>query len=185
MVTSVPSALSYALWPLEAAPIGWQLFLLGSSQGDSTAFPLCFDTYATRLLAQALTNFRHSCALGCGDVGHQKPQAQGVLYERRVALDGCYRFRRRSYRGYRYQHGLSRQMDRICARRHRQRDASQRAEVRSSSTCLRLQFRLGTCLLFNLPLHEKDKGRVSRSAKQRCSGVAAIEGCKRPTGIVL
>src|SRR5215217_8887854 len=39
---------------LEAAPIGWQLFLLGSSQGDSTAFPLCFDTYATRLLAQAL-----------------------------------------------------------------------------------------------------------------------------------
>src|SRR5215217_2641066 len=40
---------------LEAAPIGWQLFLLGSSQGDSTAFPLCFDTYATRLLAQALS----------------------------------------------------------------------------------------------------------------------------------
>jgi len=26
---------------------------------------------------------------------------------------------------------------------------------------------------------------VSRSAKQRCSVVAAIEGCKRPTGIVL
>src|SRR5215217_9774714 len=50
---------------LEAAPIGWQLFLLGSSQGDSTAFPLCFDTYATRLLAQALTqNCRTNSTIG-------------------------------------------------------------------------------------------------------------------------
>jgi len=40
---------------LEAAPIGWQLFALGSSQGDCTAFTLFLDTYATRLLALALS----------------------------------------------------------------------------------------------------------------------------------
>ena len=40
---------------LEAAPIGWQLFILGSSQRDSTALPSFLDTYATRLLAQALS----------------------------------------------------------------------------------------------------------------------------------
>ncbi len=39
---------------LEAPPIGWQLFALGDSQSDSTAFPSFLDTYATRLLAEAL-----------------------------------------------------------------------------------------------------------------------------------
>jgi hypothetical protein len=39
---------------LELPPIGWQLFTLGSSQSDSTAFPLFLDTYATRLLAEPL-----------------------------------------------------------------------------------------------------------------------------------
>lgn len=33
-------------------PIGWQRFILDSSQGNSTAFPLSFDTSATRLLAE-------------------------------------------------------------------------------------------------------------------------------------
>ena len=40
---------------LELAPIGWQLFILGSYQSDSTAFPLFLDTYATRLLARPLS----------------------------------------------------------------------------------------------------------------------------------
>jgi hypothetical protein len=40
---------------LELPPIGWQLFILGSSQSDSTAFPSFLDTYATRLLAEALS----------------------------------------------------------------------------------------------------------------------------------
>jgi hypothetical protein len=43
---------------LEAAPIGWQLFILGSRQSDSTALLLFLDTYATRLLAQALSPYK-------------------------------------------------------------------------------------------------------------------------------
>jgi hypothetical protein len=39
---------------LELPSIGWQLFILDSSQSDSTAFPSCLDTYATRLLTEAL-----------------------------------------------------------------------------------------------------------------------------------
>ena len=42
------------VWALELPPIGWQLFILGSSQSDSTAFPSFLDTYATRLLAEPL-----------------------------------------------------------------------------------------------------------------------------------
>jgi hypothetical protein len=38
----------------EAAPLGWQYFILGSSESACTAFPLFLETYATRLLAQAL-----------------------------------------------------------------------------------------------------------------------------------
>src|SRR5215204_4147437 len=40
---------------LEAAPIGKQIFAHGISQRDPTAFWLVLDTYATRLLAQALS----------------------------------------------------------------------------------------------------------------------------------
>src|SRR5215217_411901 len=40
---------------LEAAPIGWQLFVLESGESDSIAFLLLLATYATRLLAQALS----------------------------------------------------------------------------------------------------------------------------------
>src|SRR5215217_5617413 len=39
---------------LEAAPIGWQLFVLESGKSASIAFLLLLATYATRLLAQAL-----------------------------------------------------------------------------------------------------------------------------------
>src|SRR5215210_5715116 len=39
---------------LELPPIGWQLFILGSSQSYSTAFPTFLDTCATRLLAEPL-----------------------------------------------------------------------------------------------------------------------------------
>src|SRR5215217_4763125 len=42
------------VWALELPPIGWQLFILGSSQSDSTAFPSFLDTYATCLLAEPL-----------------------------------------------------------------------------------------------------------------------------------
>ena len=40
---------------LELPPIGWQLFILGSSQSYSTAFPTFLDTCATRLLAEPLS----------------------------------------------------------------------------------------------------------------------------------
>src|SRR5215218_6860416 len=43
------------LWDLELPPIGWQLFILGSSQSYSTAFPTFLDTCATRLLAEPLS----------------------------------------------------------------------------------------------------------------------------------
>src|SRR5215208_2050978 len=45
---------------LEAAPIGWQLFVLESGKSDSIAFLLLLATYATRLLAQALSHYRHT-----------------------------------------------------------------------------------------------------------------------------
>jgi hypothetical protein len=45
---------------LELPPIGWQLFILGSSESDSTAFSSFLVTYATRLLAEALSlRFNH------------------------------------------------------------------------------------------------------------------------------
>jgi CSLREA domain-containing protein len=40
---------------LELPSIGWQLFVLGSSQGDSTASSSLLDTYATRLLTEPLS----------------------------------------------------------------------------------------------------------------------------------
>jgi hypothetical protein len=39
---------------LELPPIGWQYFVLDSSQGGSVAFPSFLDTYATQLLAHFL-----------------------------------------------------------------------------------------------------------------------------------
>ncbi len=41
-------------WDLELPSIGGQLFVLGSSQSDSTAFSSLLDTYATRLLTEPL-----------------------------------------------------------------------------------------------------------------------------------
>src|SRR5215216_4517973 len=62
--SSPPSALTVqatsfrATCFLELPPIGWQLFILGNSKSDSTAFPLFLDTYATRLLAEPLSQHR-------------------------------------------------------------------------------------------------------------------------------
>src|SRR5215211_2996097 len=44
---------------LELPSIGWQLFVLGSSQSDSTAFSSLLDTYATRLLTEPLSRQYH------------------------------------------------------------------------------------------------------------------------------
>jgi hypothetical protein len=53
--------------PIEAAPIGWQLFVLESGKSDSIAFLLLLATYATRLLAQALSlRFNPASGKGCG-----------------------------------------------------------------------------------------------------------------------
>jgi hypothetical protein len=43
---------------VRACAIGWQLFVLGSSQSDSVAFLLLLATYATRLLARLLSQRR-------------------------------------------------------------------------------------------------------------------------------
>jgi hypothetical protein len=42
------------LYDLELPSIGWQLFILGCSQGDSSAFPSRLATYTTRLLTEPL-----------------------------------------------------------------------------------------------------------------------------------
>jgi hypothetical protein len=52
--TKDPSRNLPARCNLELPPIGWQLFILGNSQSNSTAFPSFLDTYATRLLAEPL-----------------------------------------------------------------------------------------------------------------------------------
>src|SRR5215211_2334390 len=49
-------AASRAYGYLEVPSIGWQLFILESYQSDSTAFPSCLDTYATRLLTEPLSH---------------------------------------------------------------------------------------------------------------------------------
>jgi hypothetical protein len=49
---------------LEAAPIGGQLFIVGSFPSDCTAFPLFLDTYTTRQLAEALSRRPSSKAVG-------------------------------------------------------------------------------------------------------------------------
>src|SRR5215210_6113251 len=54
--------------------MGWQLFILESSQSDSTAFPSCLDTYATRLLTEPLR--RSSCILRARN---RPPTARGSL----------------------------------------------------------------------------------------------------------
>src|SRR3712207_734109 len=52
---------------LELPPIGWQLFILDSSQSDSIAFPSCLDTYATYLLTEPL-----SLDWFCGETSFQR-----------------------------------------------------------------------------------------------------------------
>jgi hypothetical protein len=45
---------SLCLTDLELPSIGWQLFILDSSQSDPIALPAFLDTYATRLLTEPL-----------------------------------------------------------------------------------------------------------------------------------
>ncbi len=49
-----PLACVFSNASLELPSIGWQLFILDSSQSDSTAFPSFLNTCATRLLAEPL-----------------------------------------------------------------------------------------------------------------------------------
>src|SRR5215204_5260307 len=51
----VPAHVLLLLSHLELAPIGWQLFGLGNFLNDQAAVSLAVDTFATRLLAQALS----------------------------------------------------------------------------------------------------------------------------------
>src|SRR5215204_1224838 len=63
---------------LELPSIGWQLFILGSSQSDSTAFPSSLDTYATRLLTEPLSSAAVS-ALERGQRKHPYPHTVRAL----------------------------------------------------------------------------------------------------------
>src|SRR5215217_8884284 len=49
---------------LELPSIGWQLFILDSSQSDPIALPAFLDTYATRLLTEPLIPQKESEAPG-------------------------------------------------------------------------------------------------------------------------
>jgi hypothetical protein len=59
-----PGPTLMSILDLEAAPIGWHLFIVGSFPSDCTAFPLFLDTYTTRQLAEALSHRPSSTALG-------------------------------------------------------------------------------------------------------------------------
>src|SRR5215208_8259180 len=59
--SSVKEARNLSGEKLEAAPIGWQLFVLESGKSDSIVFLLLLATYATRLLAQALSRWSPEC----------------------------------------------------------------------------------------------------------------------------
>src|SRR5215213_1249506 len=54
---------------LEAAPIGWQLFVLESGKSASIAFLPLLATDATRLLAQALSRLRQALSIGLSAYG--------------------------------------------------------------------------------------------------------------------
>ena len=54
-------ALALALVILELPSIGWQRFILDSSQSDPIAIPAFLDTYATRLLTEPLSRRRPRC----------------------------------------------------------------------------------------------------------------------------
>src|SRR5829696_7596341 len=56
-ILAVKDEYTFDFLDLEAAPIGKQIFAHGISERDPTAFWLVLDTYATRLLAQALKGF--------------------------------------------------------------------------------------------------------------------------------
>src|SRR5215213_9496578 len=49
------ASVSKGITNLELPSIGWQLFILDSSQSDPIALPAFLDTYATRLLTEPLT----------------------------------------------------------------------------------------------------------------------------------
>src|SRR5215204_6838401 len=55
------ASVSKGITNLELPSIGWQLFILDSSQSDPIALPAFLDTYATRLLTEPLRG-------GCGSV---------------------------------------------------------------------------------------------------------------------
>src|SRR5215204_6355876 len=66
----VPAHVLLLLSHLELAPIGWQLFGLGNFLNDQAAVSLAVDTFATRLLAQALsTNVKTKADRGRGRTG--------------------------------------------------------------------------------------------------------------------
>src|SRR5215216_1507169 len=67
---------------LEVPSIGWQLFILESYQSDSTAFPSCLDTYATRLLTEPL---RHSLSTSGGLHDPHRSECRGEVLRRQ----GC------------------------------------------------------------------------------------------------
>src|SRR5215212_7012167 len=49
------ASVSKGITNLELPSIGWQLFILDSSQSDPIALPAFLDTYATRLLTEPLS----------------------------------------------------------------------------------------------------------------------------------
>src|SRR5215218_6657292 len=62
---------------LELPSIGWQLFILDSSQSDPIALPAFLDTYATRLLTEPLNRILRSSEV--------RPAFVGVLVVRLLA----------------------------------------------------------------------------------------------------
>src|SRR5215217_5559209 len=68
---------------LELPSIGWQLFILDSSQSDPIALPAFLDTYATRLLTEPLRQ----------SAGGERQGLWGYAGFRTPALPAEWRFR--------------------------------------------------------------------------------------------
>src|SRR5919112_3056758 len=59
---------------LDLPSIGWQLFILDSSQSDPIALPAFLDTYATRLLTEPLNPFHLKSMMPPGQALYQLPK---------------------------------------------------------------------------------------------------------------
>src|SRR5215213_4276520 len=91
------ASVSKGITNLELPSIGWQLFILDSSQSDPIALPAFLDTYATRLLTEPLRAASNASAIHLAD--SDGSDALSSLRHPRSPGEGPYWHQRREYAG--------------------------------------------------------------------------------------